>query len=103
MPFRRYVVCCHPLLARCIDRAIGLFVDSIADYETMARVCRMGRERRYLALALLRELRNIQWHMSLRTLSTRDVDMADAGAVRAAGVGGELAEHDEVECVLSVC
>ena len=102
MPFRHYVVCCHPLLARCVDRIIGLFVDSIADYE-ISEGMSMVRECRYLALALLRELRNIQWHMSLRTLSTRDVDVADASAVRAAGVGGELAEHDEVECVLLVC
>ena len=56
-----------------------------------------------LTLALLRELRDIQRHMSLRALSARDVDVADAGAVRTAGIRGELAEHDEVECVLLVC
>ena len=56
-----------------------------------------------LTLAFLRELRDIQRHMSLRAFSTRDVDVADAGAIRTASVRGELAEHDEVECVLLVC
>lgn len=62
-----------------------------------------GADRGSLTLALLRELRDIQRHMSLHALRTRDVDVADAGAVRTTGVGGELAEHDKVECVLVIC
>lgn len=56
-------------------------------------------ERRCLALALLRVLHNVYRHL-LRALETGDVDVANAGAVGAAGVAWELAEHDKVEGVL---
>lgn len=71
--------------------------------ETLGRgtKCTWRYERRCLALALLRVLHNVYRHL-LRALETRDVDVANAGAVGAARVAWELAEHDKVKGVLLI-
>ena len=83
---------CHLRPQLCLRIPVGVVVVVIGREVLVLHIVgkalglRSWVERGSLTLALLRELRDIQRHMSLRTLSTRDVDVADAGAVRTAGV-----------------